>query len=94
MIAFDNVSINKGDSLIVKGKKLLYDGNNNLKHLSGGVLLKDKHTELQTDEVFFNLKTNIAHYPSKGIITEKDLTLSSERGKYNTKSHVFYFKRT
>ena len=93
MIAFDNVSINKGDTLIVKGKKLMYEGNNNIAHLSGGILLKDRHTQLKTDEVFFNLKTNIAHYPSKGIITEKDLTLSSERGKYNTKSHVFYFKK-
>jgi len=93
MIAFDNISINKGDTLIVKGTKLTYEGNNNLAHLSGGVLLKDKHTQLQTDEVFFNLETNIAHYPSKGIITEKDLTLSSERGTYNTKSHVFYFKK-
>ena len=92
MIAFDNVSINKGDSLIVKGKKLFYDGNKNTAHLSGGVLLKDKHTELQTDEVFFNLESNIAHYTSQGIISEKDLTLSSERGKYDTKSHMFYFK--
>ena len=40
MIAFDNVSINKGDSLIVKGKKLLYEGNKNTAHLSGGCIIK------------------------------------------------------
>lgn len=93
MIAYNNVSINKGDTLNVKGKKLVYDGNKNIAHLSGDVLLKDKHTQLNTDEVFFNLETNIAHYPSRGVIREKDLTLSSEKGIYNTKSHVFYFKK-
>lgn len=93
MIAYNNVSIKKGDTLNVKGKKLVYDGNKNIAHLSGNVLLKDKHTQLNTDEVFFNLETNIAHYPSRGVITEKDITLSSEKGIYNTKSHVFYFKK-
>ena len=29
MIAFDNI-INKGDTLIVKGTKLTYEGNNNM----------------------------------------------------------------
>ena len=93
MIAYNNVSINKGDTLNVKGRKLVYDGNKNIAHLSGDVLLKDKHTQLNTDEVFFNLETNIAHYPSRGVIREKDMTLSSEKGIYNTKSHVFYFKK-
>ena len=48
-------------------------------HLSGDVLLKDKHTQLQTDEVFFNLKTNIAHYPSKGIIRKRFNTFFRKR---------------
>ena len=30
MIAFKNVLINQGDTLTVKGQKLIYDGNNNL----------------------------------------------------------------
>ena len=30
MIAFNNVLINQGDTLTVKGQKLIYDGNNNL----------------------------------------------------------------
>jgi lipopolysaccharide export system protein LptA len=93
MVAFGKIRINKGDSLFISGKKLFYDGNNNIAHLSGGVFLKDKHTKLTTEEIKFNLKDNIAHYPSEGKIKEKDLTLTSGKGTYNTKSHMFYFKK-
>ena len=93
MVAFGKIRINKGDSLFIRGKKLFYDGNNNIAHLSGGVFLKDKHTKLTTEEIKFNLKDNIAHYPSEGKIQEKDLTLTSGRGTYNTKTHMFYFKK-
>jgi len=93
MIAFKNVLINQGDTLTVKGQKLIYDGNNNLAHLSGDVLLKDKYTQLTTNEIFYNLENSIAHYPKKAVISEKNLTLSSEKGYYNTKSHLFNFKK-
>ena len=93
MIAFGNIKINKGDSLFISGKKLIYDGNNSIAHLNGGVFLKDKHTKLNTEEITFNLEDNIAYYPKKGKITDKNITLTSDKGRYNTNTHLFYFKK-
>lgn len=93
MIAFGNIRIRKGDSLSVTGNKLVYNGNKNIAHLTGGVFLKDKHTQLTTPEIIFNLKNNIAYYPKRGIIRDKEISLESNEGKYNTKSHLFYFKK-
>jgi lipopolysaccharide export system protein LptA len=93
MIAFGNIKINKGDSLFISGKKLIYDGNNSIAHLNGGVFLKDKHTKLNTEEITFNLEDNIAYYPKKGKITDKKITLTSDKGRYNTNTHLFYFKK-
>ncbi len=92
MIAFGNIKINRGDTLTVLGNKLIYDGNSNIAHLSGNVLLRDNHTQLSTKEIILDFNKNIAYYPSKGIITENDVKLSSLKGSYNTKSNYFYFK--
>lgn len=93
MIAFGNIRIKKGDSLSMRGEKLIYEGNNNIAYLSGGVYLQDKHTKLSTQEITFNLKEDIAYYITKGEIKDGELTLTSEKGTYNTKSHLFYFKK-
>ena len=93
MIAFGEIKVNKGDSLFINGEKLIYNGNDNIAKLSGGVLLKDKHTKLTTENIIFNLKEDIAHYSTKGTIIDKELVLVSDKGTYNTKSHYFYFKK-
>ena len=93
MIAFGNIRVNKGDSLFMRGEKIIYEGDNNIAYLSGGVYLQDKHTKLSTQEITFNLKEDIAYYTKKGEIEDGELTLTSEKGTYNTKSHLFYFKK-
>ncbi len=93
MIAFGNIRIKKGDSLSMSGKKLIYDGNSNIAYLSGGVYLRDKHTNLSTQEITFNLKEDIAYYTTKGEIKDGSLILTSGKGTYNTKTHMFYFKK-
>ena len=93
MLAFGNVKIKKGDSLHANGKKLIYNGNQNTAHLTGGIILKDKYTQLTTNEIIFNLEDNIAYYPKEGTIIDDNITLTSDQGKYNTKSHLFFFKK-
>ena len=56
MTSYGRISINKGDSLFISGKKLIYNGNKNTADLSDEVLLKDKHTVLTTTKIIFNLK--------------------------------------
>ena len=41
---------------------------------------------------FYNLENSMLHYP-KQLFLRKNLTLSSEKGYYNTKSHLFNFKK-
>ena len=33
------------------------------------------------------------YYPKKGKITDKNITLTSDKGRYNTNTHLFYFKK-
>jgi lipopolysaccharide export system protein LptA len=92
MIAFGKISINKGDSLFMSGKKLVYNGNKSSAHLSGGVILKDKNTTLITSEITYNFKKNTSFYPKKGEIIDKETSVTSNKGSYNAISHNFYFK--
>ena len=65
MEAFGKIKINQGDSITLTGEMLTYFGKANKADIKGDVVLIDKHMTLNTEQVFYNLSTNIASYPSK-----------------------------
>lgn len=92
MKAFGDIFINKGDSITIKAKKLLYTGIDNIALLSGGVILKDKYNTLTTEIIKFNLEKDIAYYDQKGKIEDDKQTIISDKGEYFTKLEKYYFK--
>jgi len=92
MDAFGNIRINQGDTLLLFGKKLFYDGNSSKAIISEKVKLQDKQMQLQTEQLHYNLEKNIAYYPSKGQIQDAKNKLFSDKGSYYSKTKMFYFK--
>ena len=45
--------------LVISSGEILYNGNKNIAHLKGYVMFQDKHSQLRTSEIKFNLKYKI-----------------------------------
>lgn len=91
MEAFGKIKINKGDSITLTGKKLNYFGLENKADIIGNVVLIDKYMSLRTEQIFYNLSTNIASYPEKGIIIDNEKIINSKKGAYHSNIHNFIF---
>ncbi len=92
MEAFGKIKINQGDSITLTGKTLTYFGLENKADIKGNVILIDKHMTLNTEQVLYNLSTNIASYPKKGTIIDNEKTINSKKGAYHSNIHKFIFK--
>lgn len=90
--AFSNVKLEQGDTLILYGDKLHYEGETRIAQIRRNVKLIDNETVLLTEYLDYNRETDIAYYLNGGIITQEDNTLTSEQGHYHTQTEVFYFK--
>lgn len=91
--AFGHVYVlNNKSGVQLFGDKLRYQGNTKTAVLNGNIRLIDKSTELKTSELFYDLNTDIGHYPQRGIITDKENKLRSRHGYYYAKSKEFFFK--
>ena len=92
MKAFGEIRINQGDSITLIGKTLTYFGNKDNADINGNVILIDKHMTLKTEQILYNLKTNVASYPTAGTIIDNEKTINSQRGAYYSNIHKFIFK--
>lgn len=90
--AFSNVKIEQGDTLVLYGDKLHYEGDTRLAEVRNNVKLIDNETVLVTEYLDYNRETDIAYYLNGGVITQEDNTLTSDQGYYYTQTEVFYFK--
>ena len=91
--AFGNVKIEEGDSLIMTGDSLFYDGNLKLARVRGRVRIDDKASILTTPFLDYYRETSMAHYYGGGVIdSEKEKThLISKIGYYYSESKLFHF---
>jgi lipopolysaccharide assembly outer membrane protein LptD (OstA) len=90
--AFGNVHVNKGDSIHLYSDELRFYGDKQLTIASENVRLNDREMHLNTDELHFNLKNNISSYYTGAIIVNKNNTLTSKIGYYNSVNKIFSFK--
>ena len=90
--AFGRIKIKQGDSISLTGNNLTYFGSKNQVDIRGSVILIDKYMTLKTEQIFYNLNTNIASYPFIGQIIDNEKTINSKKGKYNSNIHTFIFK--
>jgi lipopolysaccharide export system protein LptA len=89
--ALGNVRIQQGDSLLLTGKKVSYDGKTKVAVAKEKVYLDNKDMILETDTLYFDRTNNKGFYPAKGIVYDSLTTIESKRGTYlsDNKKYVF-----
>lgn len=90
--AFGSVRVNKGDSIHLSADSLEFFGERQIAIAHGNVMLSDREMLLTTNQLNFDMKTNISSYYNHGNIINKDNTLNSVIGYYSSDSKTFSFK--
>ncbi len=90
--AFGHVQILQGDTLNLWGDRIKYDGNNRIAKIRGKVKLVNKSIVLTTDELIFDLKSNVGNYQTWGKIVDTANVLVSKIGRYYSNEDLFFFK--
>jgi|UPI00034505CE lipopolysaccharide export system protein LptA len=92
--AYGHVKIEEGDSLVMTGDSLFYDGNKKLARVRGRVRIDNKASVLTTPFLDYYRETSMAHYYGGGTIdSEKEKThLVSKIGYYFSDIKLFHFK--
>ncbi|MEM9837160.1 MAG: OstA-like protein, partial [Bacteroidota bacterium] len=91
--AYDNVTIQQGDSLAAFSDRLDYNAETLLAELRGNVALQRGETELFTERLDYNLRTKLATYHTGGrIVSDGKTELSSTHGYYYADRQEVYFR--
>jgi len=91
--AFSNVRINDNDSVFMYADFLRYDGDRKKARLERNVRMNDKTMNLTSNELDFDMNTNMANYNTGGKIISKENVLTSQIGYYFTDSKEFYYRK-
>ena len=92
-LAFDNIYINQGDSIHLNGDRLLYNGQNKVAVVKENITLKDRNMKLTTNEIHYDLESNIASYFNGAKIINNKNILKSTKGDYLSKQKLVIFKQ-
>lgn len=93
MEAFGNIHINQQDSIHTYAQYLKYIGKERMAYLKKGVRLTDKKGTLYTDDLEYNMTTNIGNYKNGGRVVNGKTTLTSIEGTYYADTRDVYFKK-
>lgn len=83
----------KSGNTTLTGRYLHYDAAQRIANITGNVVLVDDSTTLVTQTAFYDMKTSIATYPTRGVTVSGKNRLVSDQGAYNKLRKIFYFKR-
>lgn len=84
--AFDNVHMNRHDTLNMYADYLRYDGFEKMGYFRRNVRLENKSTTLYTDSLNYDKNRNLAYYFDGGSIVDSTNTLTSEYAQYDIKT--------
>ena len=91
LIAFgDRVKIRVGDSVVLYGRKAYYDGNLKIASIANNVRLEKKKSYLLSDSLIYDLNLDMGYYLTGGRIYNGEDTLTSQTGRYYTKTDNAY----
>lgn len=92
--AFGHVKINQGDTIILTGDYMHYDGMFRLAKVRKNVILEDKKakTTLFTDSLNYDRMMNIAYYFDGGMIVDPVNELTSTWGQYEPNLKLATFR--
>lgn len=93
--AFGNIRIVKGSDFTLTGERLHFDNATKTAQVRDNVILRDQEMTLTTNQLDYNLDTEIGHYFGGGHIVSNanKNTLTSDVGYYHAKTETFYFRR-
>lgn len=89
--AYNNVSINQGDSITMTCKYLRYLGTEKKGFGYENVVMNNKSSTLYTNEILFDRDNNKVIYPKQGKIVDTANILESSKGIYHIRDHNFQF---
>lgn len=92
LYAYDNVTIQQGDSIAAFSEYLDYNSETLLAKLRKSVVLKRGDTELFTEALDYDLGTKLATYHTGGRVTNAGTELSSTHGYYYADNRNVYFR--
>jgi lipopolysaccharide export system protein LptA len=92
LYAYDNVTIQQGDSIAAFANYLDYNAESLLAKLRDSVVLKRGDTELYTEELDYDLATKVATYHTGGRVKQNETELSSTHGYYYAGTRNVYFR--
>ena len=90
--AYGHVHIVQGDSLNLYGNRIKYEGSTKIATIFGNVKLVNKSITLTTDELVFDLNTNVGNYHNWGKIVDTANVLVSKIGRYYSNEDLCMFK--
>lgn len=93
MEAFGSIHINQQDSIHTYSQYLKYIGQERIAYLKKDVRLTDKKGTLYTQELEYDLKTNIGKYKNGGKVVNGKTILTSDEGVYYADTKDVYFKK-
>jgi lipopolysaccharide export system protein LptA len=93
MEAFGNIHINQSDSIHTYAQYLRYVGADRVAFLKKDVRLTDKKGTLYTQELEYDLKTNIGKYKGGGRVVNGKTILTSNEGVYYGDTKDVFFKK-
>ena len=91
--AFGRVHINQHDSIHTYAKYVKYIGKERIAYLKNNVELTDKKGTLYTQDLLYDLKTNIGTYSKGGRVVNGKTVLTSNEGVYYADTKDVYFKK-
>jgi len=91
--AFGNVHINQNDSINTYSQHLIYAATDRIAHLDKDVRITNKKGTLFTQNLDYDLKTNIGNYYNGGKVINGKTTLTSSEGTYYADTKDVYFKK-
>lgn len=90
--AYGNIHINQNDSIHTYAQQLRYFGKDRKALLKKNVKLTDKAGTLFTNDLEYDLNSNIGKYKGGGRVINKTTTLISKDGTYYADTKDVYFK--
>ncbi len=92
VLAYSNIHIWQGDTIHIRGQFLTYNGNTRKAVLTEDVELSDKEMRLFTDEIDYDVSTQVANYDTGGRVLNGDNTLTSIVGIYYSDQKMIHFR--
>ena len=92
--AFSRIRIVEGNGYTVNGEFLHFDKKSQTARMERNIVLRDKDLTLTTNDLLYNLETDVANYSGGGKIVSNvnKNTLTSRKGIYHSRNEMFYFR--